>query len=540
MPTGLEASFQYLARTENRAAIDVLVAGLDSPDSSTRERMLRALLERRDPEGHLEIFRRLGKFDDAAKEVIRKRPDRLLRGAKAAIASGDPRTFTAACAAIHEYLLYDVAGDLINIMEDDGNPAASASAATLLRLARLFYEELSGSEEKRKKKELDTLRRRLTDSLEQSTRRFSKHQHGEVIEAFLLVAKRQNASLRQILQRRDDPAHQPMMELLAESSQGGVMRLLLAYLDDATPPLAVIQTLAGRSDLKFVRHLVRATGNRPSRSVAKTLSEIKSIAWATPDSSVLDELDGPEQAKAITLLAATSLPKGRVLGVFDHFLQHGKPAGRRAVAQALQKFEGKEATMLVVRGLNDDDPEVRAHLIPQLRPRKIPGAMLLLIRMVGHPHPTVREALSQALPEFTLRQFMLNFDSLDEELRPTTGHLVRKVDSTTEAELASELECMSPVRRRRAVEVVDAMGLVGNLEQAVIQLISDEDHMVRIAAAKALASIASPTSWDVLRDALLDRSVIVQEAAERSLDRISQSLLLQAAEKEQAPEEVSP
>ncbi len=539
MPTGLETSFQYLARTENRAAIDLLVAGLDSPDASTRERMLCALLERRDPEGHAEIFRRLGKFDDAAKTVIRKRPDRLLRGAKAAIASGDPRTFTAACAAIHEYGLYDVAGDLIGIMEDDGNPAASASAATLLSLARLFYEELSG-EEKRKKKELGVIRRRLTDSLEQSTRRFSKHQHGEVIEAFLLVAKRQNATLRQILQRRDDPAHQPMMELLAESLQGGVMRLLLAYLDDATPPLAVIQTLAGRSDLRFVRHLVRATGNRPSRGVAKTLSEIKSIAWATPDCPVLDELDGPEQAKAVTLLAATSLPKSQVLGVFDHFLQHGKPEGRRAVAQALQKFEGKEATMLTVRGLNDDDPEVRAHLIPQLRPRKIPGAMLLLIRMVGHSHPAVREALSQALPEFTLRQFMLNFDSLDEELRPTTGHLVRKVDSTTEAELASELECMSPVRRRRAVEVVDAMGLVENLEQAIIQLISDEDHMVRVAAANAMASIASPTSWDVLRDALLDRSVIVQEAAERSLDRISQSLLIQAAEEEEAPEEVSP
>ena len=55
-------------------------------------------------------------------------------------------------------------------------------------------------------------------------------------------------------------------------------------------------------------------------------------------------------------------------------------------------------------------------------------------------------------------------------------------------------------------------------------LLSDKDHMVRAAAAGALAESETETSWESLRDALFDSSVVVKEAAEQSLLRISQSL----------------
>jgi HEAT repeat protein len=68
------------------------------------------------------------------------------------------------------------------------------------------------------------------------------------------------------------------------------------------------------------------------------------------------------------------------------------------------------------------------------------------------------------------------------------------------------------------------MGLLHDLEKVVIELLSDEDHMVRIAAAGALAECDTLPSWEALRDAMLDRSVAVQETAEKSLERICQSL----------------
>ena len=153
-----------------------------------------------------------------------------------------------------------------------------------------------------------------------------------------------------------------------------------------------------------------------------------------------------------------------------------------------------------------------------------------MMQMVDTPHVELRFALGKSMPEFTFRQFINNFDSMPEELLSTTGHLVRKIDLKAKKELIAELEGLSPVRRRKAVQAAAAMGMVRTVEQQIIARLSDDDHMVRIAAAKALAGCDSMPSWEALRDALLDKSVIVQEAAESSLMRITQSLTQVRAE----------
>jgi HEAT repeat protein len=160
--------------------------------------------------------------------------------------------------------------------------------------------------------------------------------------------------------------------------------------------------------------------------------------------------------------------------------------------------------------------------------------MSLLIEMIGSPQEEVRQALRDALPEFTYQQFIANFETLPEELLPTAGHLVRKIDADVRPKLAEDMQSLSRVRRRRAVLAASAMGLARDLEHAIIERLSDDDHMVRVAAAEILAQCDTMPTWDALRDALLDRSVVVQEAAEQSLMRICQTLQMRVDE---APEE---
>jgi len=128
---------------------------------------------------------------------------------------------------------------------------------------------------------------------------------------------------------------------------------------------------------------------------------------------------------------------------------------------------------------------------------------------------------------------MTNFESLPEELLPTAGHLVRKIDTDVRPRLIEDMESRSRVRRRRAVLAAGAMGLVGELEPSIIERLSDEDHMVRVAAASILAECETMPSWEALRDAMFDRSAAVQEAAEKSLMQISQSLQVEIEEEEE-------
>jgi HEAT repeat protein len=61
------------------------------------------------------------------------------------------------------------------------------------------------------------------------------------------------------------------------------------------------------------------------------------------------------------------------------------------------------------------------------------------------------------------------------------------------------------------------MDAVEEVELLVIELLKDEDHLVRAEAATALASSSSDDSREALEEALGDRSLVVQEAAKKSL-----------------------
>jgi len=538
MSVGLEKTFSFLAKTENEAAVAVLTAALDSSAEVSRDCAVRTLLERRSPAGHYQLFRRLRKFDERRRAIINERPERLVRAAAGAIGAEDRATCAAAFDAILSFRLYNAMPALVGVLKDPQGPQFTAAARTVLKLTELFYAELCDPKQQAARNDLGTLRRRITFELEGAARKVGTHGCREVVEAFLLVAKHRNVTLRSILQEPGSRAHHVLVQVLSNSAHGGVIRLLLGFLEDPQLPRTAARVLAGRSDLKFVENLLRHVGPKPSRSVAETLKRIDAFAWAKPKHPLLAELEDELQHDAVRVVAASSMPPDAVLKLLGFLLSEGKPGGRRAAAEALADFPGSEATVLVVKALNDEDPAVRAHLARQLRPRQIPGAMSLLIRMVDSPHEEVREALRSALPEFTFDQFMANFDSMPSELLPTAGHLVSKIDPDPTPRLAAEMEHLSPVRRRRAVLATGAMGLTRHLEPLIIKLLSDDDHMVRIAAAKILADCDTMPSWEALRDALLDRSVIVQEAAEQSLNRISQTLApLKDAEETEALEE---
>ncbi len=533
MNAGLQETFQFLTKTENEAAVDVLAAGLDCPLKAIRDRSLQTLLTRSSPRGHQEIFRRLAKLDKRCRSIIRERPERLMRAAGAALKSMDGATCAAALEGIVSFRLYDTIPALVARLNQKDVPNRDLISGTILKLTERFYAELSDPKKRSKRNDLENVRRRITSALEVAVARFDTHRRREPLEAFLLVAKQQNVTLRRFLREPRARSREALVDVMSNSTRGGVIRLLLGFLEDPRLPHAVKSVLATRTDLKFVENLLQKTGPRPSGSVAKTLARIDSIAWASPKHPVFQELDGAGQFNAVQLLTATSMDRGELFEVLRFLLVEGKPGGRRGAAQRLAEFEGAEADALAVQALDDEDPGVRAYLIRQIRSRQIPGAMSLLIRLVGSPQEEVREALREAMPEFTYRQFVTNFETMPEELLPTAGHLVRKIDTDVRPRLIEDLESRSRLRRRRAVLAAGAMGLVGELEQSVIERLSDEDHMVRVAAASVLAECETMPSWEALRDALFDRSVAVQEAAEQSLRQIIQSLQVPIEEEEE-------
>jgi HEAT repeat protein len=515
---GLKTTLNVLAETRNEAAVQVLVPALDSPHAGIREASFRTILGRRSPSGHREVIARLHRLDDQTRSVVGDHPHGMTQTLRDAVLSGDPQFCENGCRAAVWFREYDLVPALITALEDPTNPNTDLAGATLLELVELLYGELASPEERSRWRDPQVVRQRMVAALEQSVRRYGRHKRREVVDGLVLLAKRDNAVLCQVLKDPHHAAFVTLVDVLSTNTAGGVIRLLLSFLDDPHAPSVVLSVVAKRCDVQSVRHLLRKVGREPSRVVRKNLRQITSVGWIRERIELLDDLDESCQHAAIRLVMASGIPQANAFAAVKHMLSRGKSAGRRAAAKALEAFQGAAANDLALWALNDDDPQVQANILVQLRGRGIPGALPRLLDRIESPHAVVRAAVRESLSEFSFTRFLAAFEMLDEEVRHSTGTLVKKLDPETIPLLEAEME--SPIRthRLRALAVAETIEAVEELESGIIKMLEDEDHMVRARAAAAMAQCASQTSYDALAEAIHDRSPVVQEAARKSLE----------------------
>jgi hypothetical protein len=365
------------------------------------------------------------------------------------------------------------------------------------------------------------VRRNVMPSLETAAARLSQHGRVELLEAFLLLTGRNNATLLQIL---SDPRHStyvPIVQMLTHSPRRGVLRLVLGYLDDPHAPTAALGVIAHRTDRPFIDHLLRRIGHQPSAAAQTNLKHVESIAWLRDDLSLANELDDAAQHSIVELVNASGMKPAAQLRVVAHLVKHGKTGGRRAAIAALARFNGAEANSLALAAVNDADPAVQAGALGQLRARGIPSALAILLSHIDSSHHIVRTTARESLTEFSFARYLAAFDMLDDEVRLSTGTLVRRIDATAITQLRDELASPAGKRRMRAIAMARYMGVVPQVTDDLIRLLEAEDHLLRCEAAIALGDIDAPNARAALENALSDTSLTVQEAARSALERVT-------------------
>ena len=518
---GLQSTFELLAQTENDAAVEILIPALDSPDRAIQEGALRSLLKRRSLAGQREILRRLHLIDEGWKPIIEEHRSSMSHALRDAVLDASPQLCANGCQAILWFREYDLLPALVNALEDEANPNASLAAATLLDLMDLFYSELSGEGPWRQRRDPGLLRQRMTTCLEESVHRFRRHHRTAVLEAFLMLCAFDNLTLRRILLDPLDAGYLPLVDVLTHSVRPGVQRLILDFLDDPHAPSSMLALIAHRSDLPFIERLLRHIGAEPTAAVRHNLARVGAIAWLREPRTLLDALNEAFQPALVQLVQASSMNRLESFPVIAHLAVQGKVAGRRAAVAALRDYHGAEANKLALKSLEDDDEEVQARAIRQLRDRGIPGAISILIDALSGPSALVRDAARECLSEFTFPRYLATFDMLDEDVRGTTGLLVKRIDPNTVPLLREEMKSPSRRRRIRALQMAAAIAAVGELLEETLSAIADGDHLVRLEAARALGQCDSLEAYAALREAEEDRSLTVREAAAASLEQIA-------------------
>ena len=521
MSGGLQITFATLSSTKNEAAVAVLLSALDAGPRTLRDAALEAILSRRSDLAEREILSRWNQLSERWKTQIAERMGWISGAVRQAVLGNDEQLYQAGCEAALWTRDYDQIPVLVGAAQDQANPCAQRAAAAVLHLAEMLCEEVAAPRDYRIRRDPQLQRQHVMPSLERAAFDYESHQRRELLEAFLLLADRENAVLKRILQSPADRTFLPMLDLLATSSRQGVMRLLLSYLDDCHAPLAAIHVIARRRDVSFLRNLLRKIGGEPTPVVRANLRRIESIPWLQEQVALLDALSETEQPGAVQLAVLSGVNRQRAQDAVAYILRHGKVSGRRAAARGLAEFRGAEANNLAMRALEDEDPQVRALVAAQLRERGVPGAINKLIALLDSPHQAEREAAQASLDEFRLERFLVNFDNLPEDVRRSTGKLVKRVDPQAAGIIRAELQAPTRSRRKRGLELVQSLDLALELQEALAVLMRDEDQFLRIEAVRILGECDNARTRQLMREAMLDPHPMVQEAAESALVQLT-------------------
>jgi HEAT repeat protein len=517
MPTPLARTFETLAKSRNNAATATLLAALDSRDSAVFDGAIVALVRRSSKPGHLAVLRRWHTLSPELKAAVDQSEGRMGGALHDALLSTDEQLFANAAEVAHESGEFDLAPTLITVAEQaDDNRSRVATRLVIEMVERLAHavtaEAASGYS-----RHPETIRKSVLESLERSVERFVVHGRRELIEAFVILAGPDCTALRMILESPHNPCYQTVVDMLNTSTNDDVLKLLTAFLAVQDAPAAVRNVAARRTDAAFVAALLAMPLDGLNVALLRNLDRVRSFACLESPDALCRRLAPAAQAAAMRLMALSGAGDEAKLEFAAALLARGSTQARVAACEALQLIPGQRSNDLVLAALADPDGDVQAAATRQLRDRHIPGTMAKLIELVASPHAAVQEAARHSLAEFSFENFMARYETLDDETRRSTGALVALVDVNALVQLEQEMSSLVRRHRLRAIEVAEIMGIVPKVAHALVERLDDEDHVVRAAAAAALAECTALNVRDALINALGDRSHAVQTAARDSL-----------------------
>jgi hypothetical protein len=518
----VDKTFSILRRSKNESVREVLRSALKSTIPHVREKTAAAIVFRRTSSGHEDLIVHWDKLDPSQRSIVRAHSGRLPDTMSRIVIDADHELCGQACRVAIDINAYDLIPALVRAAEDKSHQHLTIVRSTLLTLAEQLQAEYGRPRDYKNQRDPLLVRRHVVAELEASIERYEKHGCHDIVEAFLILARRENATLRNVINNPLHSVFPAIRDSFRKSERKGVICLIIALLENRPIPNLALETLAEREDDEFAAQFAAVIPSFTPGAI-KCMRRVHEFGLVRNPNCIL-KLSDEHQASVIQLLSSMGIRNKDAFGIYKLILATGTTSARRIAVKNLKNFPAAEATQLIVAALEDDDLEVQAIAVGQLRDRQVPNALALLLAKAESDSAAVRRVAQNNLKEFHFERFASVFETLAGDMRTSTGRLVRKADPEGIEKLNEELRSRSRFKRLRAVQMTVAMNAVTDVDKEIIERLSDDDQGVRIEAAKALALSKSQQAKRALRDALLDRSRAVQEAAEASLYALTHTI----------------
>ncbi|WP_197532507.1 HEAT repeat domain-containing protein [Symmachiella macrocystis] len=522
MTNGFSKTFDCLARTTNSHALDVLIVALDVPREEVRDHAVKAVLKRRNPRGHVELLRRFHILPDATRNMLEPYAGTMGKALRQCANSGEQQLESNALQFIREFEVYDQVPILLEFLAEQSQQEHHRYCLeTVEELANTLYEHVNQTTKDNKYlRDARLIQLRIVSALEKICGQPHIPGFERLLESLFILGDLEVGEIRKMLRQDGHPRRKHAEDLLRSSDHPGIMQLVVDFMALSHPSYLSFRCLAERDDPQFICHLLRTWPRSLTISQRKNFKQIETVCWLEAQPLELELIPTELHAKLLQFVNATSIKREFKLHVAEWVVSHGCEEARRAATDMLDELDGGRMHTLIEEGLESDDEEVQAWATSQLRAKRVPEAFTKLIERLDSPMEQVQQAAREELEDFNLRRILTLYDLLDTQTCRLAGILIQKIDPDALQKLSQEMTGPMRSKRMRATQAAIAMGLQEPLSETFIQLLEDDDVLVRRTATEVVGQIPGEQSLTALQGMLDDSNPRIREIAQQGIERL--------------------
>lgn len=496
-------TWRCLAKSRNRAAIEILTAGLKELEGEDRLQCAAALMERPEPEAQEAIIRSWAGINGSVSRLRRSSTVRLSKTAERILVDGDASEQQLALRVIADLGLPETMNTIVQIVICRNHPSRADAVNCMMKLCKQWGSQARAS------KDASRVRTHMLEAIVYQIDLFHENRCGDLIDAWLTLAHWDDSAHRRLIANPTHSAYRQVIMRLKGSKAAEVLQLLAGYLMRCrTAPNTIIETLVARPDPKLAIEIARLIDDNSMVTALNSLRRLKPLACLEKIEPELPTLEASLQRKVWLMISASSDDINLVL--------HG--------ALKLSESEDEDAAAIaaaMIRGCRRPDSEsivsdIQVALAAPHDENAVGRKLLMLTTWLDSETPLLKDAAAQFFKDFTIDGLVDAVRMWPSQMCRAMAKIVLKLESEYASILTRQLQSPAPRRRLAALEVVHLMGVAGELSDVLVQLLEDPKVEVRVQCIDLLSGIGHKAIIGQLPGLLSDASSDVQEAAERA------------------------
>lgn len=526
---------KILQATKNVSADDALLEGLAKAEPAYQPPIVEALFARGSTTALMGLVSRFHTFDAKTQNVVLDKSEMLFPVLRRCVKSREHGSRINALEIIRRTGSYRLAYLLSLSLHDPSEDLRQRAAEILRELSdRYFRQEritlevlssgpFSGAEQATVQAfslaRLAEERSYLISAITEAVNNYDIHRRREVAEVVVWFSRHISGTLWRAIANRLHGCGRAVASLIEKTNDPRTVPFMYQALGhrDLRPVIARIVSMQHND--YFMREFVRWSFLVPDPPIRRGLAAIRSLTWLGRGTSSVLDLEPTLYFRAVELILATSVTIERKVATCRDLLLASPRQAQRAGLWGLVEIEHEMSTQLIRTVVHWEDPELSAIAVREMMRRAPEDMPAVFAQKVSSDSEAIREMASRRVSEYGFQQYWQSFDMLSDEDRLQLGRALVGAGQDFLPELRAKMASSKAKDRQRAVQIIAALDIAGELEEEVYRIAYDPDTFVRSSVMALLGQLPGPTAERILLNGLNDPDDRVQANAIESLER---------------------